>query len=342
MLEQARRDAVGVAQVEPAVVADAERAAVVVHRPHHPRSRSACSSYAAHRQQRRPAVLLDLHRRAAGDARRARVAAHRAHGAHHRVALIAERRQPAGRSSPGRRRGRSSRPRGERPAAVAQRSPEAPLGRGVEPPEPVEADLQAVQPEPAHLALGGDHAGDERLRRALVGAVRGIRRERDVDLVGDLERDHRADAAEAPDHLAHVVAPGAQVALLARARVIAHLQLDQVAAPGEAASQPEVAPEGGLAVGPEEAVEAQHERPAGRAQARERRVGARRLLGHGHGGRAADLPAWTSGPMPKRSAGPGLASTWRAVTSAVHGSALAPAGSTSRNTSSAVERAARR
>ena len=98
----------------------------------------------------------------------------------------------------------------------------------------------------------------------------------------------------------------AQVALLARARVVAHLQLDQVAAPGEAASQPEVAPEAGLAVGPEEAVEPQHEGPAGRAQARERRVGARRPLGHGHGGRAADL-ARPGRAARCRSAAPGRA-----------------------------------
>ena len=53
------------------------------------------------------------------------------------------------------------------PAAVAQRLPEALLGGGVEVPEPVEADLQARQAEPAHLALGGDHALDERGRGAL-------------------------------------------------------------------------------------------------------------------------------------------------------------------------------
>ena len=44
--------------------------------------------------------------------------------------------------------------------------------------------------------------------------------------------------AEAPHHLAHVRAPGAQVALLRAVGVVAHLQLDQVAAPGEALASP--------------------------------------------------------------------------------------------------------
>ena len=71
--------------------------------------------------------------------------------------------------------------------------------------------------------------------------------------------------------------------------VVAHLQLDQVAAPGEAAGQPQVAAKAGLAIGPEEAVEAQDEGPARRAQARERGVGPRRPLGDGGGRDGAHL-----------------------------------------------------
>jgi len=63
-----------------------------------------------------------------------------------------------------------------------------------------------------------------------------------------------------------------EVPLLARVGVVAHLQLEPVATAREAARQPEVAPEAPLAIGPEEAVQAQHEGPARLAQSRQRRV----------------------------------------------------------------------
>jgi hypothetical protein len=77
-----------------------------------------------------------------------------------------------------------------------------------------------------------------------------------------------------------VPSPRTDVALLALVGVVAHLQLEPVAAAREAARQAEVAPEALLAVRPEEAVQAQHEGPARLAQARERRVCAGGPLGH--------------------------------------------------------------
>ena len=152
--------------------------------------------------------------------------------------------------------------------------------RRVEAPEPVEPDLEAVRSPSTHLVTGGDHPLHERPPRAAVGAVRRVRRDREVDLVGDLKRHHAPDPPEAPHHLPHVPPPGRDVALLAPVGVIAHLELDQVAAPGKAAGQPEVAAKARFAVGPEEAVEAQDEGPAGSPQAGERRVGSRGTLGH--------------------------------------------------------------
>ncbi len=71
--------------------------------------------------------------------------------------------------------------------------------------------------------------------------------------------------------------------------MVAHLQLDEEAAPGEPPRQAEVAAEAGLPVRPEEAVEAQDERTPGRAQAVERGVRAGGALGHGDGRPAAGL-----------------------------------------------------
>jgi uncharacterized membrane protein len=76
---------------------------------------------------------------------------------------------------------------------------------------------------PADFVLGGDHPADERIARALVGAVRGVRREREVHLVRHLQRDHAPVRPEAPDHVPHEPQPGLDVPLLFLGRVVAKL-----------------------------------------------------------------------------------------------------------------------
>jgi hypothetical protein len=183
-----------------------------------------------------------------------------------------------------------------------QGAPEVALGVAIEPPEPFEADAQPARAAPAHLVAGGDDPGHQRPARAPVGAVRRVAGERQVDLVRHLERHHTAYAAEAPDHLANVAAPCGDVALLARVGVVADLELDQVAAAGEAAGQPQVAPKAAFAVRPEEAVETQHERPSRGAQTSERRVRSARPL-RGCGRRVgADLSRLSERPDPRSEA----------------------------------------
>src|SRR3954468_12236380 len=80
VLEQDVRGAVGVAQVEPAVVGHAVAPAQVRHRAHHPPQPARLLGVAALGQQRRPAVLLDVDRGRARDAGHARERAHRAQG----------------------------------------------------------------------------------------------------------------------------------------------------------------------------------------------------------------------------------------------------------------------
>src|SRR3712207_3763110 len=77
---------------------------------------------------------------------------------------------------------------GERGAALGgELGPERALGLGVEPVEPVEADLQVVLPGPARLVVGGEDALHQRVARARVVAVGGVGRRGVVDLVRDLQ-----------------------------------------------------------------------------------------------------------------------------------------------------------
>src|SRR5204862_5411 len=82
---------------------------------------------------------------------------------------------------------------------VVQVAPEAVLAPGVGSVEPVEPNAQLVVAAPARLVLRADHALYQRIPRAGVGAVGGIARGLEVDLVRDLEATHERIRSEAVD-----------------------------------------------------------------------------------------------------------------------------------------------
>ena len=142
------------------------------------------------------------------------------------------------------------------------------------------------RPSSLQLAPGDDHAADERVDDALVGAVRGVRRDRQVRLVGDREADDRAPPAEPADGGRDELLEPRDVALVALGRVVA--DLDLAPEPGErvVAHEPADLPDARGAVRPEEAVQAQDELPALRPQ-RLQRLGRLR-----RGPRERAPPAW--------------------------------------------------
>src|SRR4029078_6478473 len=146
---------------------------------------------------------------------------------------------------------------------------------------PVQADAELCVAEPRGLLLRRYHAADERIARTLVGAVGGVRREAQVHLVRDLEADHAGVGAEAAHHLAHVLDPGVDVALLLGARLVAHLELDRKAVARVLLGERQERAEAALSVAPEEAREPQRERGAWAAQLVELRQLPSRVLRHG-------------------------------------------------------------
>jgi hypothetical protein len=114
------------------------------------------------------------------------------------------------------------------------------------------------------------HPVDDRLDGALERAVGGVLGDRQVDLVGDRQRDERLVRGERSRRAAHEAPPGVHVALLRGARVIPDLRLDRVAAPGVDARAVGEAADAVQAVGHEEAVEPDDQRPARRPQRRQR------------------------------------------------------------------------
>ena len=172
------------------------------------------------------------------------------------------------------------------PAVVAQVAPERVLAGRVGAEEPVEADAELAVAAPRGLGVRRLDARDERVARARVGAVGGVRRDGEVDLVGHLQPDHTAVGAEGVDDLAHEREPGAGVADLLGPRVVAELELHAKARARVAPGQCREAVDACLPVGPEEPVEPQDERRAARAQALQGGQRPGRVVGHRRHGRA--------------------------------------------------------
>ena len=222
--------AVVVAEAEPAEVADAVGAAVrdrcldeLASRPHLCRLRAPGAGWVA--------GLLDAKRRRASEAGLRHVAlTHLGQALEEGVTEVLDRhrQQEPGREGAG--VDVEPDPVGgaaqARAAAPAHRAPEVRVGgeRGAGRAEGVvEADLLVAVAEPQRRALGLDHAAHERLHCALVEPVGGVLRIGDVHLVRDLEPRHGTVGPERPDHRAHVAQPLGDVAVVAIARVVAHL-----------------------------------------------------------------------------------------------------------------------
>jgi hypothetical protein len=153
--------------------------------------------------------------------------------------------------------------------------------------------------EPARLVLGRDHALDERLTGALVGAVGRIGREGDVDLVRDVEAHHQRVRPEAAHHLPHVPCPGGDVALLRLAGLVAHLELDRVVVTRVVLRESQELLEPGLTVAPEESRQPERERRVRTAQLLQLRQMPGRILGHRRRGRRPYLPGHGPGVDPE-------------------------------------------
>ena len=170
-----------------------------------------------------------------------------------------------------------------------------------------EAEVDVRAPERVELIARGDDAAHDRVERAGVGAVGRVRRDREVDLVGDRQRDDRRVAAERRRRLAHERLPGGHVALLLGRRVVADLGLDLEPLAAVLLGERGEAVDPRSAVGHEQAVEAHHERAPRRLERVQGVERLRRVLGRdlalGSACRAGER-----GVIPKRS-GPGAPST---------------------------------
>jgi hypothetical protein len=163
--------------------------------------------------------------------------------------------------------------------------------------------------EPARLVLGRDHALDERLTGALVGAVGRIGREGDVDLVRDLEAHHQRVRPEAAHHLPHVPCPGGDVALLRLAGLVAHLELDRVAVTRVVLRESQELLEPGLTVAPEESRQPERERRVRTAQLPQLRQMPGRIPGTAGAGVGPICPVTARALIPNRTSGPGCRGT---------------------------------
>src|SRR5439155_19008126 len=113
---------------------------------------------------------------------------------------------------------------------------------------PVEADLELREAAPARLVLGRLDALDQGVAGAVVRAVGGVLRDRQVDLVGHLDGDDARVRPEAVHDRADEPDPGRDVALLSRIRVVPELELGSVARGRALPRDVDEAADAGLAV----------------------------------------------------------------------------------------------
>ena len=194
----------------------------------------------------------------------------------------------------------------EAPAAViVQVAPEARLAGRVGPIGPVEAHVELIEAAAPHRAMRGLHTVDQCHPCALVAAIGGVGCDWvEVHLVRDLESDHSRVGAEPPHDLADEPHPCVDVPLLLRRRVVAELKLHAIPALRVEPRQLQEMVDALLPVRPEEAIQAQDERPLLGAQLAKRRerLG---VVDRRQGDRRADRPGAARGVDPHAQVPPG-------------------------------------